>query len=157
MGEKIALLFQCNFVGIDIIYDEIDQVYRFMEINTLPMRVGFESVYPEIVVTDEVMLLCRRLYESKKNILSIKNNYIHNIARLAHNTSLHFCDRLDLLNNTDNKDIQDIADKVIATREQLSLSIARLQKKHIPKTVNTDIINHKQLRYNLMSESYPKL
>ena len=152
LWEKIASSFQCNFVGIDIIYDETDKVYRFMEINTLPMRTWFESVYPEIIVTDEIVQLCQRLYNFQKNILIIKDTYLHNINYLNEYKAIHFSDRIGINNNI----IKNIASpdpiEYFRLYMQKSISEYSLPKKQAGKTKT-----HKSIRQDIASCEYPQL
>lgn len=150
MGEKIAASFQCNFVGIDIISDETDNVYRFMEINTLPMRAGFESVYPEIKVTDKVIQLCKRLYQIQQNILIIKDWYSHNLNYLIPHKALHFLERIGNRNHT-------ITFKENHTKNDFISYIKQLiQEYNIPQ-YHQRKDNHKSIRYTFMQQEYPKL
>lgn len=128
---KIALkatsILNLNFAGVDIIYDQENKKYVFLETNSAPEWQGFESA-TQINVADEIIKYCilvarrkdvgsydlvKNLYEDALNYMD-KNNRFHYLSRMY----LWFRDdesRNLLLQMEDNyigKDDSRIADKI---------------------------------------------
>ena len=41
MPKKLVKLFECDYAGVDLIYDEKEKKLRFMEMNFMPQWSGF--------------------------------------------------------------------------------------------------------------------
>lgn len=44
LGEKVARHFEMDVAGVDIIYDDVNEIYRFMEVNIMPQWDAFNQV-----------------------------------------------------------------------------------------------------------------
>lgn len=91
---KVASIFDLDFCGVDIIYDQNKGQYFFLEINTHPWWEGFQSRI-NIDVADLIIQHCLHLNERKKNkdrYALIKKCYQEN-SHYLFDTRFHYASR----------------------------------------------------------------
>jgi len=101
IAVKAAAVFGLQFCGVDIIYDEQEQRYKVMEINTAAQWRGFQET-TGIVVADELMAYFKSLLERKEldPATLVLQNYDQNYDYL-YNKQFHYASRLYLWTRRD--------------------------------------------------------
>ncbi len=91
---EIAAIFNLDFCGVDIIYDQEQKKYFFLEINTHPWWQGFQSRI-DVDVADLIIQHCLCLYErkrSKGSYEAVRKYYQNNLPYLM-DARFHYASR----------------------------------------------------------------
>jgi len=96
IAVKTAALFGLQFCGVDIIYDEKEDRYKVMEINTVAQWQGFQGA-TGVVVADQLMAYFKSLTERDKKSVNqlVLENYDASFDFLYSNR-VHYASRLFL-------------------------------------------------------------
>ncbi|MGK2848448.1 MAG: ATP-grasp domain-containing protein [Minisyncoccota bacterium] len=96
IGTTVASIFELALCGVDIIYDEKQDEYFFLEVNTVPQWRGFQEA-TGIDVASEIIQYCKRMVARgtipTKDLVS--EEYLAQIPFLG-NKKFHFLSRLYL-------------------------------------------------------------
>jgi RimK family alpha-L-glutamate ligase len=96
IGTTVASVFDLTLCGVDVIYDEKEKKYFFLEVNTAPQWKGFQQA-TGINVAKEIILFCQRITKRKVNPTStlVREEYVTQIHLLAEK-KFHLLSRLFL-------------------------------------------------------------
>ena len=96
VGESISSLFDLQICGVDVIFNQSNQKFYFMEVNTVPQWSGFQSG-TGINVAEKIIDYCIDLENrSHKNQLTIiRKTYDENIDNL-YSKRFHYASRMYL-------------------------------------------------------------
>jgi len=96
IGTTVASIFELTICGVDVIYDEIEKKFFFLEVNTVPQWQGFQAA-TNINVAREIILFCKRLHDRGTLSLAalVREEYDSQIHLLG-NKQFHFLSRLFL-------------------------------------------------------------
>lgn len=96
IGATIASIFDLSICGVDVIYDEDQKTYTFLEVNTVPQWQGFQEA-TDIDVSQEILLYCKRLAERKSTATFdlVLNEYTSQTSFLS-DKKFHFLSRMYL-------------------------------------------------------------
>jgi RimK family alpha-L-glutamate ligase len=94
---KVVSILNLNFAGVDIIYDQENRKYIFLETNSAPEWKGFENT-TQINVGDEVIKYCISIARRKdsENYNLVKGLYEDAINYMDKNNSFHYLSRMHL-------------------------------------------------------------
>lgn len=81
IATTVASIFELTICGVDIIYDDRDGLYYFLEVNTVPQWKGFQEA-TGINVAQEIILFCKRL--TNRN-----NSSTQELVREEYGTQIH--------------------------------------------------------------------
>ncbi|MDP2837729.1 MAG: hypothetical protein Q8O53_00430, partial [Candidatus Moranbacteria bacterium] len=101
IGTTVASIFELTICGVDVIYDEIEKKFFFLEVNTVPQWKGFQTA-TNINVAKEIILFCKRLADRKTTSVPalVREEYDSQIHLLG-NKQFHFLSRLFLWTGAD--------------------------------------------------------
>ncbi len=66
IGTTVASMFSLTLCGVDVIFDENEKIYRFLEVNTVPQWKGFQTE-TGINVAREIIEFCKDLHQRKED------------------------------------------------------------------------------------------
>ncbi len=96
IGTTVASIFNLTICGVDVIYDEKEKKYFFLEVNTVPQWKGFQEA-TGINVAREIILFCQRITqrETASTHALVREEYTSQIHLLAEK-KFHLLSRLFL-------------------------------------------------------------
>jgi RimK family alpha-L-glutamate ligase len=96
IGTTVASIFELTLCGVDVIYDEIEQKFFFLEINTVPQWKGFQEA-TGINVAREIVQYCKRMTERKKrSTVDLVSEEYQSQIHLLGDKKFHFLSRMYL-------------------------------------------------------------
>ncbi len=158
IAVEVASLFDLALCGIDIIYDNKNNKFHFLELNTVPQWKGFQSA-TKINVANEILDFCVSIDErEKRSAVALVNDYYNNSARLLPtNKRFHYCSRLFIW--TGKKEYKKELDKMEGSYIGLDHQETRKIIEDIlnnSKKYNKEVYNNRDGRLKYIKK-YPKL
>lgn len=111
IGTTVASIFSLTLCGVDVVYDENSETYRFLEVNTVPQWKGFQGE-TGVNVAKEIITYCQDLIGRKNETdlaKLVRDYYMNNIPYLW-DKKFHFFSRLYLW--TRKKEHREMLDKL---------------------------------------------
>lgn len=101
IGTTIASIFELTLCGVDVIYDEKQKEFLFLEVNTVPQWRGFQAA-TGINVADQILSFCKRQIQRRDQSLEqvVYNEYLSQ-ERFLGDKQFHFFSRLYLWTRND--------------------------------------------------------
>ncbi len=94
IGTTAASVFELALCGIDIIYDDREGKYFFLEANTVPQWRGFQEA-TGVDVAKEILSYCTRMFQrGKRETPALVSDEYHSQLHLLGNKRFHFLSRL---------------------------------------------------------------
>jgi len=94
MSTTVASVFELTVCGVDIIYDDVQKKYFFLEVNTVPQWKGFQEA-TGVDVAKEILSYCERMFQrEKRKVFDIVSNEYHSQFHLLGSKQFHFLSRL---------------------------------------------------------------
>ncbi len=124
IGSAVASAFHLTICGVDIIYDEIEKKFFFLEVNTTPQWRGFQGT-TKINVAKDILLFCNRLSErASQQLFSVVKNEYDSHIHLLQEKKFHYLSRLFLWTgeNMYKKQIDKLQKEYIGINEKESFS-----------------------------------
>lgn len=119
ISTTVASVFELTLCGVDIIFDETNQEYYFLEVNTVPQWKGFQNA-TGIDVAREIVQYCQRVgkRKSRPTVDLVSEEYASQISFLGEKR-FHYLSRLYLWNGdkAKGKKLQELQPKYIGTTE----------------------------------------
>lgn len=119
IGTTVASVFELTMCGVDVIYDENEKKFFFLEVNTVPQWKGFQEA-TGINVAKEIVLFCKRMADRKvKTVPALVKEEYDSQIHLLNNKQFHFLSRLFLWTGSDiyKKLLDDLKRNYIGTTE----------------------------------------
>ncbi len=156
IGTTIASVFELTICGVDVIYDEEEKKYYFLEVNTVPQWKGFQTA-TGINVAKEIVLFCKRLSERGRIPLPevIKKEYADQLHNL-NGKKFHFLSRLFLWTGEEyyQRQLLDLQKEYIGETETEYRATLRKISLAQPTSGSRALSKHDRLRY---FQKYPRL
>lgn len=156
VGTTVASIFDLTICGVDVIYDEIEQKFFFLEVNTVPQWRGFQKA-TGINVAKEIILFCKRLSDRQIKTIPelVQEEYATQIHFLA-GKKFHFLSRMFLWTGkeTYEKMIADLKKTYIGETEREHEIILRKVHMTLPEHGNQMVA--REARMELFTK-YPNL
>ncbi len=101
ISTTIASIFELTLCGVDVIYDEEQKEFLFLEVNTAPQWRGFQMA-TGINVADQILSFCKRQIQRRDQPLEqiVYNEYLSQ-ERFLGDKQFHFFSRLYLWTKND--------------------------------------------------------
>lgn len=155
---QISSIFNLNLCGVDIVFDEKDNNFKFLEVNSLVWWEGFSQI-TGINIGNEIIKHCIDLYNRKNVKIEklVQNYYDENFEHLG-GKKFHYVSRLYLFlkDNHYKKHLLDLQKEYIGINENETENII---KNILNKTQNDDSIeyrNENDIRNEIL-KNYPNL
>lgn len=136
IGTTVASIFDLTICGVDVIYDEIEQKFFFLEVNTVPQWRGFQKA-TGINVAREIILFCKRLSDrqTKTTPELVREEYATQIHFLA-GKKFHFLSRMFLWTG------KDTYEKMLAALKKTYIGETEREHEIILRKVYTTLPEH---------------
>lgn len=155
---QVSSIFNLNLCGVDIIFDEKEKKYKFLEVNSLVVWKGFSQI-TGINVGNEIIKHCIDLYNRKNvKIKSLVQNYYDENFEHLGDKKFHYASRLYLFlkDNRYKKHLLDLQNEYIGINENETEDII---KNILNKTQDDNSIeyrNENDIRNDIL-KNYPYL
>lgn len=150
IATRIAGLFELQVVGVDVIYDEEDHIYRFLELNTVPQWQGFQNS-TGIVVAEELLHLFSAFSDrkEKKHTNLVREYFDTNMHGLSREKRFHYAYRMYM--KTGDEQYLEVLDSL---RSWNLPQTSEERKNYFQKVLSdTDsIVRHQELRKDALSK-----
>jgi len=159
LATKIATALDLSICGIDIIYDEKQKRYYFLEVNTVAQWQGLQSI-SSINIADHIIryFVSIASQSTKKIQLSkkVQQYYQNNVPFLPKEKQFHFYSRLYLWSkkSTWNEEVERYRSWFVWSKENISKSINETYARR--DSLSKKLVNHKEYRVSY-AQQYPLL
>lgn len=156
MATRVAGAFDLTLCGVDIIYDQVEKVYRFLEVNTVPQWKGFQTA-TRVPVAEHIIDLCLDLFARKtlSPFELVYKNYVDSQEFLSEK-KFHFLSRMYLWTQ-DSKflnQLQDIKSSYLGMNDAETID---LFTKYLSQKNHSNPVTKIQKIRQPYFEKYPKL
>jgi glutathione synthase/RimK-type ligase-like ATP-grasp enzyme len=159
IATQIAGAMNLSICGIDLIYDQKTQKYRFLEANTVAQWQGLQSVSNENIALHilkhlQTVVMRKSSEENPHNI--VKKYYEDHLAFLPREKQFHFASRLYLFtkDTTQSDTLKKLQDWYAWDESKINSQLSELQKEAPQKMKK--VINQRNFRVS-QAKKYPLL